>query len=65
MDMNLKKLGEEVRLRRKQKSMTLADLAEAIGSTPPTIRAIEYGKGSRTETVLKACDYLGIKVQLS
>lgn len=57
--MNLKKIGERVKTRRKMKGMSIAELAHATSMTPRSITLIEEGRALMDiECLVNLCTHL-------
>ena len=64
MDEYTKNIGSNIRLKRKQKGMTIDELAEKIGMAPGFLGLIERGqRGTSMSNLVKISDLFGITME--
>lgn len=64
--MNLEELGKAIKLARKQKHWTQADLADQLGMSRATVSALENGTVNEIgiRKVIALCSLLGLELQV-
>ena len=62
MKLDYKAIGSRIKESRNKRSLTLQDMAERIGSSAPTISAIEHGKPVGLKILVKVCDELRVSL---
>lgn len=61
--MNMKTLGEQIKVRRTVLKIRQQELADLAGVSINTVVAIERGTGNpRIETLVSVCDVLGLQI---
>ena len=62
MKLDYKAIGSRIKESRNKRSLTLQDMAERIGSSAPTISAIEHGKPVGLKILVKVCNELRVSL---
>lgn len=56
------RIADQISRKRKMRKLSQSELAELVGIHSSYISKIEYGQSCSTETLLKICNVLGLRI---